>query len=157
MRSVYRILGHTISGLVVVQAAAIAFAFFGLLNWVGGGDNSKDGHILTPKMVNDESAHFTGTAGFAVHDIGADAIALLAIVLLIISFFAKIPGGVKWAGFLFLAVLLQFVFAFTAFSAPIVGVLHGGNAIAIAWLGIRVAKQGRVTETAAAPEGAAVP
>ena len=36
-------------------------------------------------------------------------IALLAIVLLIISFFAKIPGGVKWAGFVFAAVLLQWV------------------------------------------------
>ncbi len=156
MRSAYRILGHSISGLVVVQAAAIAFAFFGLLNWVGGGDNAAKGHVLTPKMVNDESANFTGTVGFAIHGIGSDLIALLALILLILSFFAKIPGGVKWAAILFLAVVLQFVFAFTAFGAPVVGVLHGANAIAIAWLGIRVAKQGRVTETAAAAGATAV-
>ena len=39
--------------------------------------------------------------------VGMVLIPLLAIVLLIISFFAKIPGGVKWAGFVFLAVVLQ--------------------------------------------------
>jgi hypothetical protein len=130
MRTAYKALGHTIAGLVVVQAAAIAFAFFGLLNWVGN-----DKHDLTPSMVNDESAKFTGSAGFVIHSIGADVIALLALVLLIVSFFAKIPGGVKWAGFVFLAVLLQWVFAFISFSAPVVGLLHGGNAIAIAWFG----------------------
>jgi hypothetical protein len=150
MRSAYRILGHTISGLVVVQAAAIAFAFFGLLNWVGN-----DHHTLTPKAVNDESADFTGTAGFVVHSIGADVIALLGLILLIISFFAKVPEGVKWASMLFLAVVLQFVFAFVSFGAPVVGVLHGGNAILIAWLGWRVAKQA-LLEPATPAEAAAV-
>lgn len=145
MRSAYKALGHTIAGLVVIQAAAIAFAFFGLLKWVGDGH-----HSLTPSMVKDESAHFTGDAGFAIHSIGADVISLLAIVLLVVSFFAGIEGGVRWAGFVLLAVVLQWVFAFGSFAAPVVGFLHGGNAIAIAWLGWHAASVAGASGPAAA-------
>ncbi len=52
-------------------------------------------------------------------------------MLLIISFFAKFDGAVKWAGFVFLAVLLQWVFAIAAFGAPLVGFLHGANALVL--------------------------
>jgi hypothetical protein len=126
MRSAYKYLAHTIALLVVVQAAAVALAMFGLLYWVG-----EDKHSLTPSMINDQSVDFNGSVGFEIHSFGAIAIALVAIVLLIVSFFAKIDGGVKWAGFVFLAVLLQWVFAIVAFSAPIAGFLHGANAIVV--------------------------
>ena len=39
MRATYKILAHTIAGLVAVQAAAImVFAVFGLLHWIDDGN-----------------------------------------------------------------------------------------------------------------------
>jgi len=150
MRAIYRILGLTISGLVVVQAAAIAFAMFGVLHFVDDGDS------LNKALVDDRTG-FEGAIGMNIHSFGAILISLLAIILLIISFFAKIPGGVKWAGFVFLAVLVQWVLALAAFGAPIVGALHGLNAFAIAGLGARAAMQARaVAPGASAPEAAGV-
>jgi hypothetical protein len=151
MRATYRVLGYTISGLVVVQAAAIAFAMFGVLHFVDGGDS------LNESLANDRSG-FDGAAGWVIHSFGAILISLLAIILLIISFFAKIPGGVKWAGFVFLAVLLQWVLAIVAFGVPVVGALHAVNAFAIAGLAAGAAKQaGSVAPGAPATEAAAVP
>jgi hypothetical protein len=134
MRATYRALSHTISGLVVVQAAAIALWVFGLLSWVD------DGHSFTPAVSDDRAEGVTGSVGIAIHSFGAMAVALLAIVLLIVSFFTKLPGAVKWAGFIFLAVLLQWVVAIISFSVPGLGVIHGANAILIAWLGWHAAK-----------------
>lgn len=37
MKNVYRVLAYGVAALVVVQAAAIAFAVFGLMGWVEGG------------------------------------------------------------------------------------------------------------------------
>jgi hypothetical protein len=143
MRAAYRILGLTIAGLVVVQAAAIAFAMFGVLHFVDDGD------LLNKSLVDDRSG-FSGAVGMNIHSIGAMVISLFAIILLILSLFAKIPGGVKWAGYVFLAVLLQWVLAIAAFGVPAVGALHAINAFAIAGLGARAAKQASV-EAAAAP------
>jgi len=150
MRSAYRILAHVIAGLVVVQAAAIAFAFFGLLNWVGDGH-----HNLTPTMVNDQSADFTGSLGFEIHSWGANLIALGALVLLIMSFFAKVPGGVKWAAILFGIVVLQWALAFIAFGAPVVGLLHGANALAVIGIAELAASKARGTQVST-PEAVAV-
>jgi hypothetical protein len=134
MRATYKALGHTIAGLVAVQAAGIALAVFGLLNWVD------DGHSFTPALAEDRAEGVTGAAGFLIHSIGANLIALLAIVLLIVSFFAKIPGGVKWASFMFAAVLVQYVVAIVSFGVPVLGLVHGVDAILIAWLGWHAAK-----------------
>jgi hypothetical protein len=133
---------------VVIQAASIALAVFGLLKWVD------DGHSYTKAVNDDEAKGVTDKVGFDIHNIGAMVIVVLALALLVVAFLAKIPGGAKWAGFVLLAVVLQWVFAFASFAAPVVGVLHGGNAIAIAWLGWRAAKQADVGTTA--PEAAAV-
>ena len=140
MRTTYKILGHAIAGLVAVQAAAIALWVFGLLNWIDEGD----GNSLTPQLADDRLEGVTGAAGIGIHSIGAMVIALLALILLIVSFFAKIPGGVKWASFTFVAVLAQWVIAIVSFGVPGLGALHGLNALLIAWLGWRVAKQADV-------------
>ncbi len=150
MRAAYRVLGLTIAGLVVIQAAAIAFAMFGVLHFVDDGDS------LNKTLVDDRTG-FDGAIGMNIHSIGAMVISLLAIILLILSFFAKIPAGVKWAGFVFLAVLLQWVLAIAAFGAPAVGALHAINAFAVAGLGARAAKQASaVAPDTSAPEAAAV-
>ena len=58
-------------------------------------------------------------------------IPLLALLLFIVSFFAKFDGGVKWAGFVLLAVVVQVVLAFVAFGVPAIGALHGINAFVV--------------------------
>ena len=150
MRSAYKALAHSIAGFVAIQAAAIALWVFGMLKWVD------DGGSFTTSVAEDRGEGVTGSVGIAIHSFGAMIVALLAIALLIISFFAKIPGGTKWAGFVFLAVLFQWVIAIVSFGVPGLGFLHGLNALVIAWLGWRTAKQANVVGDAAPPAEAAV-
>lgn len=144
MRSAYKYLAFAVPVLVAVQAAAIAFAFFGLGKWI------EDGGTLDKAAMEDEDLSFTGVLGFMVHGInGQMVIPLVAIILLIVAFFAKIPGGVKWAAFILLDVIVQIAFAFGAFGAPAIGMFHGLNALFLAWLGYTA---GRRVDTMAAAE-----
>jgi hypothetical protein len=118
MRSVYRALAGLVALGVVVQAAAIGLAWFTVIKDVDGG------------LVFDKNSDFN--VGHMTHTIvGTGIIPLLAILLLIISFFAKVEGGVKWALGVFGLVALQFGLAVASFSAPVVGALHGLNAFAL--------------------------
>jgi hypothetical protein len=118
MRAAYRILAGLISVGVVVQAMAIAVGWFIALKDVDDG------------LVIDKN--YDGNWGHSVHSIvGSMIIPLLALLLLIVSFFAHIDGGVKWALYVFGLVVLQIAFAFLAFAAPVVGALHGANALAL--------------------------
>lgn len=129
MRSAYKYLAFAVPVLVVCQAMFIAVGFFGLANY------SED-HSL-PKKPEDANLSFTGDFGLNLHGInGQMIIPLVALILLIVSFFAKIPGGSKWAAFIVVDVILQIALAFIAFGAPIIGLLHGLNAFVLAGLGI---------------------
>ena len=144
MRSAYKYLASAIPVLVTVQAMAIAVAAFGLFSYM-------DKHSIA-KGAGDE-ASFTGDFGFIIHGLnGQFLIPLVAIVLLIVSFFAKIPGGTKWALFIVGDVVLQIAFAFIAFGAPLVGLLHGLNAFVLAGLGIMAARAASVTPAAPVTE-----
>ena len=50
-------------------------------------------------------------------------IPLVGLILLIVSFFAKVPEGPKWAGMLFGGIVLQVALGVLAHSVPILG-LH---------------------------------
>jgi hypothetical protein len=123
VKPTYRVVAMLICLMVLVQAAGIAFGTFGILKFV------EDGKDYTKTISEDRTA--TGALGQNIHSFGAIIIALLAIILLILAFFSKIDGGVKWAGIVFGLVLLQWVLAIIAFSAPVVGLLHGINAFAV--------------------------
>jgi hypothetical protein len=149
VKATYRVLAGLTCLLVLVQAAAIAFGTFGILSFVDdGGDYTKS--------IADERSADTGGIGQNIHSFGAMALALVAIVLLIVSFFAKIDGGVKWAGIVFLAVLLQWIFAIVAFSAPVVGLLHGLNAFVIFGVGMSAMQNAKRSEAAATAAPATV-
>src|ERR1700712_120875 len=108
MRSTYRVLAMLIAVGVVVQAAFIAWGLFAVV-------------------------HNTETAGLVAHSaVGDSVIPLIALVLLIVSFFARIPGGVKWAAITFGVMVLQIVLAFAGDAVPAIGVLHAINAFALA-------------------------
>jgi hypothetical protein len=118
MRATYRVLAGLISIGVLVQAMSIAVGWFTALKDVDDG------------LVIDKN--YDGNWGHSVHSVvGSMIIPLLTILLLIVSFFAKVDGGVKWALYVFGLVVLQIAFAFAAFAAPVVGALHGANALAL--------------------------
>jgi hypothetical protein len=120
LKQTYRVLSGLIALGVLVQAAAIAFGWFDAL------------HELDNGLVIDEN--YEGNAGHVVHGVnGMYVMPLLGLILLIVSFFAakQVPGARKWAGIVFGLIVLQVVLAFVAFGAPVVGALHGLNALAI--------------------------
>lgn len=143
MKSVYKVLAYAVPVLVAVQAAAIAFGFFGITKWV------EDGATIDKATIESSDTHFNGDVGLMIHGMnGQMLIPLVALLLLIVSFFAKVPGGSKWAGFVLLDVVVQVALAFVSFGAPIVGVLHGVNALFLAWLGWTAAHRVSTVETA---------
>lgn len=131
MKTTYRVLAYLIAAAVPLQAAFIAFAVFGIIHDVDQGE-----------VV---SQSYEANAGAPLHGItGMMVVPALAIVLLIFSFFARVPRGVAWAGVVLGVVVLQVTFAFVAFGAEIVGLLHGFNAIvlftAALYTGLRVTR-----------------
>lgn len=144
MQSVYRVLAFVIAGLVAFQSAVIVFAVFGLATWI------EQGGVLDASSMGNVS--FTGDAGFMLHAMGGTiAIPLVGVVLLIISFFAKIPGGVKWALIVFGTIVVQVALGTFAHGAPALGLLHG--IIALALFGLAVSAGMRVKRATAAPVG----
>jgi hypothetical protein len=133
MRGVYRFFAGLIALEVLVQAAAIAYGVFGLFNWIDEGK----GHVVDKAAADNESLSFHGVGGFAVHGInGTMIIPILALLFLIVSFFAKVPGGVKWAALTFLFVVIQVLLGMFAHSVAALGILHGPNAIVVFGLAI---------------------
>jgi hypothetical protein len=120
VKQTYRVLAGVIALGVLIQAAAIAFGWFDVISDVEKG------------IVFDENSEFNA-GHMAHHVVGMYLMPLLGLILLIVSFFAAktVPGARKWAGIVFGVIVLQVVLAIVAFSAPIVGVLHGINALVI--------------------------
>lgn len=151
MRSAYRILAFVIAGLVALQAAFIGMNTFGMFKWVD------DGSSLT-KSVLEGDWEWDGAIGAMLHGmVGMTVLPLLALVLLIVSFFAKVPGGVKWAAFILVAIVVQVVIGIVAFSIPLVGALHGLNAFLIFGLAVMAGMRSRDTGVEPATYGAEQP
>ncbi len=84
-------------------------------------------------------------------------IPLIGLILLIISFFAKVPEGAKWAGMLFGGIVLQVALGMVAHAVPALGFIHGFWALLLFWLAYRTAKQADLVDPGSAtPEAAAV-
>ena len=146
MRTTYRVFAYLIAAGVVVQAMAIAYALAGLGKWV------EDDHGVLNKQVldNSDDLHFRGSGGFALHAIdGMMIIPALALIFLIVSFFAKVPGGSKRAGIIIGLIVLQVVLGFTLLGVPAVAPLHVLNAFII--LGVAVMSGHRATMSTTAP------
>jgi len=138
MKNAYRILATIIAVEVVIQAMAMVFAVAGLGIWVD------EGGVYDKAAMEDEDITFTGAAGFAVHFLnGTILIPLLGLILLIVSFFAKVPGGVKWAAIVFGAIVVQVFLGIFGHESAYIGMLHGLNAFVLlgsAGMAARLAK-----------------
>lgn len=138
MRKVYRVLAYLIAAEVMVQATVMVFAIAGLGKWVDGG-----GVLDKATMENDQSA-FPEAIGFMLHGInGSLVIPALSLLLLIVSFFAKVPRSVRWAGLVFLLVAVQANLGFAGHDIPAMGALHGLNALALFTVALYTARRAR--------------
>jgi heme A synthase len=87
-------------------------------------------------------------------------IPLIALLLLIFSFFAKVPGGVKWAGVVLGLVVMQVTLGLLGHSIPALGAMHGLNALLLFSAAIHTARRASrvaVTPAAESPELLATP
>jgi ABC-type sugar transport system permease subunit len=136
MRTAYRALALLIPVLVTLQAAFIAFGQFGIETWVSD-DNS-----YTRRAQNKGDA--TGAVGITLHAvIGNGVIPLVALLLLAVAFFARIPRGRTWAAFVLLDVVVQILLAVLAYNVAAVGLLHGVNAFVLFGLAMMAAQRAR--------------
>ncbi|WP_406050464.1 hypothetical protein [Kribbella sp. NBC_00889] len=119
MRSVYRVLAGLVAIGVVLQAMFVA------LGWFTAIKDMDDGLVI--------DKNYEGNAGHMLHgQFGMLFIPIIALLLLIVSFFAKVQGGVRWALYVVGLVALQIVLAFLSFGvAPVIGTLHALNAFAL--------------------------
>jgi hypothetical protein len=147
MRSVYRVLAYLVAAEVVVQAMAMVYAVAGLGKWV---DN---GGVFDKSVMENNQSPFPEVVGLAIHGInGMMIVPLIALLLLISSFFAKIPGGVKWAGLVLLLVVVQVSLGLFGHAIPALGALHGLNALLLFSAALHTARRRRVVAPSPAVE-----
>jgi hypothetical protein len=152
MKQVYRVLAFLVAAGVAIQAASIAYAMFGLIKWVEGGGTLDQSTELTPALGGYTGFSWHATAGIFI-------LPVISLLLLISSFFAKVPGGVKWALIVLGVTVLQVALGLFAHSVAGLGWLHGINALALFGVammaGMRVSRA--VASKAAIEEPVAAP
>jgi len=123
MKQVYRVLAFLVAAGVAVQAASISYGMFGLIKWIEGGGTLDQSTELTPAL---------GGTGFSWHaQAGIFVLPLISLLLLISSFFAKVPGGIRWALIVLGVTVLQVALGLFSHSVAGLGWLHGINALAL--------------------------
>ena len=144
MKQTYRVVAGLIALGVLVQAASVAFGWFQVIHDVENG------------QIFDENAEFN--LGHLVHLFGGlYAIPLLGLILLGVSFGAarSVPQARKWAGIVLGLIVLQVALAFAGFIvAPVLGALHGINALLLLGAALRAVA---LTRTATPASGAGAP
>lgn len=133
MRTLYRVLAYLVAALVIVQAAMHAWASAGIAAYLGAG-----GTIDETAMPD-----FPEFVGIIVHGMnGMYVIPLVALALLVVSFFAKVPGGTMWAAIVLGLVVLQVTLGLLGHELTFLALLHGVNALLLfgsaAFAGYRV-------------------
>ncbi|MBW9094103.1 hypothetical protein JNB62_10445 [Microbacterium jejuense] len=160
MRIAYRIFSFAICALVALQAASHAWASAGLSLYIAEGG-------VVDASAQEGPPPFAEALGFMIHGMnGMFVIPTLAILLFIISFFVKAPRAVAFAGGVLALVALQVTLGLFGHGIPLLGFLHGVNALLLfttALLAALNVSKRRVEEAAAAaasapsvPAGAAV-
>jgi hypothetical protein len=144
VKQTYRALAGLVAVGVLVQAAAIAFGWFEAIRDVENG------------LVIDEN--FELPIGLSLHGmVGFYGMPALALILLVVSFLAAktVPGARAWAGIVFGLTILQVALAIFAFAiAPVIGALHGLNALLLFAAAVKAAM---LTRAGAASGGVTVP
>ncbi|NJP91750.1 hypothetical protein HCN51_20185 [Nonomuraea sp. FMUSA5-5] len=138
MRTVYKILAYVIAAEVAIQAMAIVLAIAGLGKWV------TEGNVFDKSVMESEEFAFPEVIGIIVHGVnGGLVIPVLALVLLIVSFFARVAGGVKFAALVLGLVAVQAMLGYSGHDLPWMGALHGLNALLLFAACLHAARRAR--------------
>lgn len=147
MRATYRVLAYLLALEVFVQAAVIAWALFGLSTWI------ENGGVLDKAGMESDSVAFDGVAGFMIHGLNGQMIVpVIGLLLFVVSFFARFPGAVAWAGAAFGTVIVQVALGIFSHSVPALGMLHG--AVALVLLVVALVAARKASAPVAAPADA---
>jgi hypothetical protein len=122
MKTVYRVLAYVIAALVAVQAAAIGYALFAQLHFIENG-GTLDGAAL--------ESGAPGSGAMIFHALNGATFLLLALALLIVSFFAKIPQGVRWAVIVLVCTVVQIALGTLSRLVAEIGAVHGAVALVL--------------------------
>jgi hypothetical protein len=126
MRTAYKVLAYLVAVEVVIQAMAMVWAVAGLGKWV------TDGGVLDKATMESGGKPFPEITGLIVHGInGTFVIPGIALIMLILSFFLRLRGAIKWAAIVFVLSVVQGQLGFLGHEVPVVGALHGLNALAL--------------------------
>ena len=141
MRKVYRVLAFLVAIEVALQAMFIVYGDAGLGLWIENDGGVVDKATFETAFESGE-APFPEFQAFILHGMnGMMVIPALALLLVIWSFFAKVPRGVAFAFGVLALVVLQVTLGLMGHSIAALGALHGLNALALfsvaAWTGIR--------------------
>jgi hypothetical protein len=159
MRGVYRVLAFLVAVEVALQAAFVVWGDAGMGLWI------EDGGVIDKAAM--ENAFESGESpfpefmGFVLHGMnGMMVIPAIALLLVISSFFAKVPRGVAYAFAVLGLVALQVTLGLLGHSVSFLGALHGINALVLfstaMWTGLRVGRTTRPSETEPQRERVAV-
>ncbi len=152
MKLVYRILAYLICLGVVLQAAAIALAFFGLGSWIEGGGT------LDRSAMESGTTQFTGEGGLAFHGTdGMMIIPAIGLLLVISSFFTKAVGATRWALLVLGCIVVQVVLGMFAHSYYVLGAVHGLFAFGVLAAAAVAAVRVQRAEATARSAGSLVP
>jgi heme A synthase len=141
MKTVYRVLAYAIAALVAVQAALIGYGVFAQLKYV------EDGNAIDKAIYESDAP---GTAALLLHGLNGGVLLLVALALLIVSFFAKIPRGVRWAVIILVCTVVQIALGVLSHLLAAVGALHG--VVAMVLFGAALMAAMRVRRAAAVEE-----
>jgi hypothetical protein len=122
MKKVYRVLAYAIAALVAVQSAAIGYGVFAQLKFV------EDGGTIDKSVYESDAP---GTAALLFHALDGGAVLLVALALLIVSFFAKIPRGVRWAVIILVCTVVQIALGTLSHLLAAIGAIHGALALVL--------------------------
>ena len=154
MRKTYRVLANIIAIEVVIQAMMIVFAIAGLFKWIDDGA-TLDSSVI--KGWEDTPPTWTGAIGHFVHVMnGQFLIPLFGLLLLIVSFFAKVPRGTVLAVVIVVSIAVQVAAGITADSMPYIGLIHGLNAFILFGSALAAANAAKTASTAESVPAAAV-
>jgi hypothetical protein len=116
------VLAYLVAAEVAIQSMVMVWAIAGLAKWVDGGG------VFDKSVIESQGTPFPEVAGIIVHGVnGTFVVPAIALVLLIVSFFTKVRGAIKWAVIVFVLVVAQgqigflgheFTFAAAVHSTP---------------------------------------
>ncbi len=130
MRKAYQVIGWIICALVVVQAAAVAYGVFGESKFID--DGGAVDKALIEAAQQGGAPPFPEVVGYMIHGMnGMMLLPLVALVFFGVSFGAKFAGARMWAGIVLVLIIIQVTLGMGGHGMPVLGLLHGMNALLI--------------------------